>query len=141
MSLRQAVASSNGNFNAQPAGTVIAGSSIFLGQSWRKVSGLSSLVTLTAATATLTMATKWQASNDGVTWYDIANGSQNAAAVAVTTGTSAAVVKVIPAPDSVYGYAFARLAVVSGVATGAAGDLYVVSYNYRQLTGAEGASA
>lgn len=141
MSLRNAVGATSGNYNTLVAGTVTGGSAVFLGQSWRKVAGLSALVSVTAATSTLTFAAKWQVSVDGSTWLDIANGSQNAAAVVLATGTAAIVTKVIPAPDSVYGYPYARVAVVNAVATGAAGDLYAMSYSYRQLSGAEGASA
>lgn len=141
MSLRQAVGASSGNINGNVAGTVVGGTSVFMGQAWRKVMGLSALVSVTAATSTLTFSAKWQVSNDNSTWLDIANGSQNAAAVVLATGTTTIVTKVIPAPDSVYGYAFARVAISNGVATGGSSDLYAMSYNYRQLTGAEGASA
>lgn len=141
MALRNAVSATSGNLNTLVAGSVQAGTAIFLGQSWRKVAGLSALVSVTAATATLTLAAKWQVSVDGSTWLDIANGSQNAAAVVLATGTAGIVTKIVPAPDSIYGYPFARVAIVTGVATAGASDLYAMSYSYRQLTGAEGASA
>ncbi len=139
MSIRNAVSASSGNLNG--ISTVKNGSTVFLGQSWRKVAGLSALVSLTAATSTITLGTKWQVSNDNVTFYDVTNGTQNAAAVVFATGTAAIVTKVVEAPPSVYGYAYARIVVVVGVTTGAVGDLYSISYNYRQLSGAEGASA
>jgi len=141
MALRNAVAATSGNLNTLIAGSVQAGTAIFMGQSWRKVLGLSALVSVTAATSTLTLAAKWQVSVDNSTWLDVANGTQNAASVVLATGTAAIVTKVIPAPDVVYGYPYARVAVVTGVTTAAAGDLYAMSYSYRQLTGAEGASA
>lgn len=139
--LKYNAAPSSGNINTNVAGTVVGGNAIFLGNSYKKVAALSALVAVTAATATLTFSAKWQVSNDGSTWVDLANGTQNAAAVVLTTGTAAIVTKVIPAPDAIYGWQFARIAISNGVATGAAGDLYALGYCYRQLTGAEGASA
>lgn len=141
MSLRNAVSATSGNLNTLVAGSVQAGNAVFMGQAWRKVLGLSALVSVTAATSTLTLAAKWQVSVDNSTWLDVANGSQNAAAVVLATGTASIVTKVIPAPDTVYGYPFARIAIVTGVATAGASDLFAISYSYRQLTGAEGASA
>lgn len=141
MSLRNAVSATAGNLNTLVAGSVQAGTAIFLGRAWRKVAGLSALVSVTAATSTLTLAAKWQVSVDNSTWLDVANGTQNAASVVLATGTTTIVTKVLPAPDVVYGYPFARVAIVTGVATAGASDLYAMSYSYRQLTGAEGASA
>lgn len=141
MALRNAVGATSGNLNTLVAGTSTPGSSVFLGQSWRKVAGLSATVSVTAATSTITLATKWQVSTDNVNFTDVVNGTQNAATVVLATGTAAIVTRVIPAPDVVYGFPYARIAVVNGVVTGAAGDLYAISYNYRQLSGAEGASA
>jgi hypothetical protein len=141
MSLRNAVAASSGNLNGITTSQIQGGTAVFMGQAWRKVSGLSALVSLTAATSTITLGTKWQVSVDNSTWLDVANGTQNAAAVVFATGTAAIVTKVVPAPDVVYGYPYARIAIVVGVTTGATGDLYSISYSYRQLTGAEGASA
>lgn len=140
MALRNYVSQVSGNLNTLVAGSVVAGNTVFLGRASRKVTALTARVQLTAATNTLTMSTKWQGSVDGSTWDDIANGPQNAASVVVTTGTSAKVTKAIPAPDALYGYPFARLAVVTGVATGASGDLYVIDYSYRQLTSADNAA-
>ncbi len=141
MSLRKAVGSTSGNLNTITTSQIQAGATVFMGESWRKVASLSANVSLTPATSTITLGTKWQVSNDNVNWFDVANGTQNAAAVVFGTGTTTIVQKIVPAPDTVYGYPYARIAIVVGVTTGAVGDLYAISYNYRQLTGAEGASA
>jgi hypothetical protein len=114
---------------------VIAGSAVDIGDNSRqKVLGLGALVTVDAETNTLTFTAKWQVSNDGTTWVDVANGSQNAAGVALATGTAGAdapVSRMISAPDGVFGWRKARLALVTGVATGAAADTYSIGYCYR----------
>lgn len=140
MPIRNAVSASSGNLNTLVAGSVVGGVAIFLGRSNRKIGFLSARVQLTAATATLTMATKWQVSDDSSTWEDVVNGPQNAASVVVTTGTSALVKRIIPPSEAIYGRAYARLAIVTGVATGAAGDLYVIDYSYRQYNASDNAS-
>lgn len=140
MAIRGFVSATSGTLNTLVSGSVVTGAAIFLGRANKKVGSLSARVQLTAATATITMATKWQVSVDGSTWIDITNGPQNAASVVVTTGTSAIVTKIIPPSDAIYGYPWVRLAVVTGVATGAAGDLYVIDYAYRQLNASDNAA-
>lgn len=140
MAIRSNVSASNGNLNTLVSGTVVPGTAVFIGRAYNKIRALSARVQLTAATATLTMATKWQVSVDNSTFVDVANGTQNAASVVVTTGTSAIKTLVIPAPELVYSYPFARLSVVTGVATGATGDLWVIDYTYRQLTASDNAA-
>lgn len=122
----------SGNFDGQAAGTVAAGSAVFIGKIMH--GSLSALVNVDAETNTLTMTAKWQVSNDNSTWVDIV-APNNAANVALATGTGsadAAVTKAISAPDAAYGWQYARLAIVSGVATGAATDTYSMSYCYRR---------
>jgi len=132
-------APSTGTFNTITAGNAVFGNPIFMGNNFKKVSALSAKLDLTAATATITLTAKWQGSNDKSTWIDIAHGSNNPAGVAITTGTSAIVSKAVPLPANSESFAYVRIAVVVGVVTGAAGDLYAIGYNYRQLTGAEAA--
>lgn len=136
MGQRYNVSGVSGNANTLASGSVIAGNAIFLGVNFQKVASLSALVSFTAATSTLTATGKWQVSNDNSTWVDAA-GSGNAANVTFATGTAAIVTKSIDAPIGVYGWKYARFAFVTGVTTGAAGDLYSIAYSYRQLTGAE----
>ncbi len=139
MGLRYNVSGVSGNANTLVAGSVIAGNSVFMGANFRKVRDLIALVSFTAATSTLTATGKWQGSNDNSTWVDLA-GANNSANVTFTTGTAAIVTKSLDAPLGVYGWKYARFVFVTGVATGAAGDLYSIAYSYRQLTGAEGVS-
>lgn len=126
----------SGNADTLVAGSAINGNTLFLGGDSEKVKNLSAVLNLDIETSSLTMAAKWQVSNDASTWYDVAHGSQNAAAVVLGTGTGgadAAITKAVPAPDSIYGYRFARLALVTAGATGAAVDTYSIGYSYNQV--------
>jgi|GEM_PF-1456171 hypothetical protein len=78
---------------------------------------LSALCTTRAATSTLTITAVWQVSVDGTTYYDVAGTANNAANVAVATGTVAAASLCVPAPDAIYAYPWARLRFVTGVTT------------------------
>ena len=135
MALRYNVYSSSGNANTLGTGSVVAGSAVSLGDNARqKVKEISALVTVLAETSTFTWAAKVQVSNDNSTWVDVANGTQNAAAVVLATGTAgadSAVSKVIPFPDNIYGWKFARIALVTGGTTGASADTYAIGYVLR----------
>ena len=137
MALRYNVSGVSGNANTLVAGSVIAGNAIFCGSNYQKVSNLSALVSVTAATSTITFTGQWQVSNDNSTWVRSAYAN-NAAYVTIATGTAAIVTTAFDADDSVYGWRYVRFVLITGVATGAAGDLYSIAYGYRQLTGAEG---
>lgn len=132
MALRNNFQPVSGNLNTLVAGSQVNGATFRLGDQPRTLGKeLSARVAVTAATATITVAVKFQVSTDGTTFYDVANGSQNAASVVLATGTSAIVTKVFAFPSECWGWKYARLSLVTGVATGAAGDLYAVDYNYR----------
>lgn len=127
------VSGASGNFNGVTAGNQVAGNPIYIGADVQRVYGLSALCVLLAETNTLTLTVKWQVSNDNSTWYDCAFSVGNAAAAVVGTGTAgadSAVTKVFEAPQAVYGWRFARVSFVVGVATGATGDTYTYGYNY-----------
>lgn len=132
MALRYNFAGMTGTASGLTAGTVVPGNAVEIGDSSKqKVEALSAYVEATASTDLLTWASKWQVSNDGSNWIDLVNGSQNAASVALTTGSAAQVKKAIPAPDSVYGWRKARLALITGGATGATADAYSIGYCLR----------
>jgi len=137
MTVRYNVAATSGNLNGITSGNIQAGTAIFMGNIVPKVKSLSSLVSVTAATSTITLAAKWQVSNDNSTWVDLAHEPQNPAAVVLATGTTTIVTKVIPAPEAVYGWQWARIAVVVGVTTGASADLFAIGYSYRQVIGGD----
>jgi hypothetical protein len=125
----------SGTADSVAAGSAVNGNSLFLGGDAQKVKNLSAVVAVDIETNTITLTAKWQVSNDASTWYDLANGPQNAAGVVLGTGTGgadAAITKVIPAPDCIYGYRFARLALVVGVTTGTTSDTYSIGYSYDQ---------
>ena len=137
MGLRSGVSSATGTFDAVAAGSQVSGAAVFMGNIAPKIRNLSAKVAVDGETDTITITGKWQVSADNSTWVDVAHGTQNAAGVALVTGTAgadAAVTKVIQAPDAVYGWAWARVALVVGVATGTTNDTYTLSYSYRQVT-------
>lgn len=126
----------SGNFNGSTDGTVKAGTQLDTG---RVLPGsLSAIVSVDCETNTMTMTAKWQVSKDGTTWVDMALAN-NAANVTLATGTGSAdatVTKAIVAPDAVFGWEYARLVIVNGVATGATTDTYSIGYCYRDLDSA-----
>lgn len=123
------------NLNTVVAGTTTGGNAVDMGDNARqKVRSLSALVTVDAETDTITITGKWQVSNDGTTWVDVAHGTQNAAGVILATGTAgadASVTRCYQAPDAVYGWRKARFAIVNGVVTGNTADTYSIGYCYR----------
>ena len=130
-------AHSTGTLNADTlvAGSTLAGNAVDMGDNSRqKVRNLSALVTVDVETTSLTFAGVWQVSNDGSTWVNVSNGTQNAAAVVIATGTGGAdpsVTKAYEAPPTVYGWRKARFTFLTAGATGAATDTYAISYCYR----------
>lgn len=77
-------------------------------------------ITSKVTTNTLTLTAKWQGKNKAGNWIDIANGPQNAAAVAFQTGTGSGVTatRAIAAPSGGVAYAQMRLVITSGVGVG-----------------------
>jgi hypothetical protein len=123
---------STGDFAVAAASTK-AGSTVPIGKTAQRVDSLSALCAVTLNTGSLTATPKWQVSLDNSTFYD-APPSNNAANVALTTAVSACIV----APPGVYGWPFARLALVmGGGVSGDATDTWAIGYNFRQLTGSE----
>lgn len=123
--------STAGNLDGATAGTVTPAATVLM----QKVTPgtLSAVYVVDAETEDITVAAQWQGSDDGSTWVDIAHAPQNPAAVVLATGTGgadAAVTRAVPAPSAVYGFRYARAAVVNGAKTGAAVDTYDISYRY-----------
>lgn len=95
---------------------------------------LSAIVETNLTTATLTATTKWQVSNDGTAWLDIVgkNGAANVTKSAAGSG-SLVTTQYAQAFDGLDpAFPYIRLAVLVGVATGAAGDTVTVAYQYRK---------
>lgn len=140
MTLRNNASAISGTFDAVAPGGAVAGAVIDMGNLSPRIKHLSAKLTILAETNTITLTAKWQVSSDKVSWFDVANGTQNAAGVALGTGTAgaeSAVSKVIAAPDAAYSWPWARVAVAVGGTTGTTADTYAISYSYRQLTGAD----
>lgn len=142
MALRYGAHASSGNLNTLVAGTVTGGSAVEIGDGQRlKCKHLSALVVVDCETDGLVMTGSWQVSNDGATWVNVTNGTQNAAGVALATGTAgadAAVTKCFVAPDAIYGWRKARFAITNTIATGATADTWAISYSYRSVRSLEG---
>lgn len=125
----------SGNADTLAAGSTIAGSTVVMGDNARqKIRNLSAVVTCDIETASLTFTGVWQVSNNGSTWFNVSNGSQNAAGVVLGTGTGGAdptITRAYEAPSAVYGYKLARFTFLTAGATGAATDTYEIGYCYR----------
>jgi hypothetical protein len=114
------------------SGSVIAGPTMIMGDV--QPGTLMVLVYAQATTNTLTLTGKWQVSETGTaagTWYD-APLANNAANSIIVTGTGSAVssTRFVEAPDSVYGWKFARYSLVTGGTTASTGDEYSMSYQH-----------
>lgn len=98
---------------------------------------LSAEVTVEAETDTITIEAFWEVSSvagGGGTYYPVTS-LNNAAQVVWATGTAgddAVITKVLPAPDCVYGYPYARCSVKNLVADGLIADTYAIGYNFVQ---------
>ncbi len=135
MTKRFNVSQATGTADAVAAGSAVFGNTVFLGSDSAKVTNLSALAVVDIETNTITLTARWQVSNDATTFYDVAHGTENAAGVVLGTGTGgadAAITRVIPAPDAVYGWRYARLALYVGVTTGATVDTYTIGMSYVQ---------
>lgn len=128
---KNGVQQTTGNVDSETAGATVGMAKV--ANARVRPGTLSAKYVVDAETNTITLAAKWQVSDDGSTWVDMANAPGNPAAVVLATGTGgadAAVTKVIPAPEAVAGWRYTRASVVVGVTTGTTSDTYDVSYNY-----------
>lgn len=97
---------------------------------------LDAYVDAVAETSTMTLALRWQVSDDGTTWKDVMPlGDTSATDPVITTGTGSAVEakKLFSAPPAVFAHRYAAIALVVGVAdSGNAADAWAYSYNYQK---------
>lgn len=99
---------------------------------------LTAYLDVVAKTNTMTLSAKWQVSHDNSTWVDVEMDTANAIAnsdvarvLATGTGSAVETKTVSPAPKAVYGWRWARVCVVVGVAdSGDASDAWAYNYNY-----------
>jgi hypothetical protein len=123
---RTATNAATGTFAAGPLG---AAKSLAGLETTRIVPGsLSARVYWSAYTNTMTLTGKWQGSTDNSTWRDFVPHN-NAAYVVLQTSTGTGAV-FVQAPTCVGGLPYVRFSLVSGVASGTAGDAYSMSYNW-----------
>jgi len=124
----------SGTFNTITATSVVSMGTVPMNGIER--GSLACEIALDGETDTITLTPKWQVSRDGgSTWIDVAPTPANGSYTIQVTGTAGAdatVTRVIPAPEAVYSYPLARVAVLVGVVTGAAIDTYVSSYSWNK---------
>jgi hypothetical protein len=133
MSRRTGVHASSGTFSAGPlnaAKNLTGLSTEIVGPG-----SLSARVYWVVLTNAMTLTGKWQASTDNSTWRDI-KPANNAAHVVLQTSTGTGAVH-IEAPGCIAGNPYVRFSLVSGAASGSAGDTYSMSYSYVSRNGFE----
>ncbi len=132
-----ATAPTTGTFNGVAPGSRVNGATLKLGQlQFPKLESLSAKVAVLAETDTFAVSAVWQGSTDGASFVDLANTPWNTAAVPLATGTAGAdslTTIVIGAPESAYGYQYARMSLQASGTTGATQDTWSVNYQYVEL--------
>lgn len=127
----------NGQSHTAP-NNVVAGAALLMAD---VVQGtLSAYVDVVALTNTMTLSIKWQVSHDNATWVDVQIEGASAVAssdvpeiLATGTGSAVETKKAMTPPTLVYGWRWARVALVVGVAdAGSASDAWAYNYNYRR---------
>lgn len=95
---------------------------------------LHALVETNLTTSTITATTKWQGSPDGTNWVDIVglNSAANVTKAAAGTGSLVTTQYFQAFAGINPGIRYLRIAVLVGVATGAAGDNVTCSYFFRR---------
>jgi hypothetical protein len=133
--------SSTGNFDGQTSGSSMVGArALHVGQQRQDLECISAKLSVTGLTTSSTISARWQGSDDGVSWEDIASGPSNPDPVALVTGTGTAIAVslTIPAPSAVYGYKYARaLPVFANTIPGVTTDAWSVSYAFRRQPSSE----
>ena len=126
-------AAKTGTADTLSAASVVGGNAIDPGRCEK--GSLSALVEVLADTNTFTWTAQWQVSSDNSTWVNVVapNNAANVTLATGTAGTDTKVTRAIVAPQEVWGWAFARLALITGGTTGAAIDTYSIGYCYRDL--------
>ncbi len=129
------VSTTTQNFTGQTTTARIYGTSVFIGESSRVIEGLAAHIVATCTMTNATFKPVWQGSNDNTTFYDLANGPQAAASVAFLTGATAATKTIgIEAPQSAYGYKYARPGIeFTSTTAGTTNDAAIIGLVYRQL--------
>lgn len=124
-------AASTGNLTGVAAGTTTGGPA--LRTNLVEPGTLSCLLAIDAETDAITVAPKWQVSQDNSTWKNLTDTTAALPAgwATGTTGADASVERVIACPVQASGWKFVRAAIVSGGATGGTADTYSFTYQYR----------
>lgn len=131
--LAKAVKSTVIALNTVVSGTTVGGPSLSLASGDIEGDTLCANVSSALTTNLLTVTTKWQVSQDGTTWVDVQQ-SNGAALVRIAPAGTGSLVTTAFCQLTQFSPAhpYIRLALVTGGATGAAGDNVTVSYNFRK---------
>jgi hypothetical protein len=109
----------------------VTGAGVFMGTSFLKVDNFSAYLIVTAATSSVVVKPYWQVSNDNSTYKTVQNDPNCILQLGIATGAEN-VTEVLPAPEAVKGYRYARCMLAVSGATGLTADLYSIGYSYRQ---------
>lgn len=109
----------------------VTGNANFMGTSFLKIEHLSAYLIVTAATASMVVKPYWQVSDNGTTFKTVQNDPNCILQLAIATSTEN-VTEVLPAPEAVKGYRYARCMLAVSGATGLTADLFSIGYSYRQ---------
>lgn len=121
---RVALAADTGNLDAITAGGgTVGGTAVRTGQFAQGT--LNALVDVTIATGSLTIAPKWQVSDDNSTFYDLREGSGPAPVTITATGT-----RVLACPEAARAWKFVRPAIDVAGADATASDTYSITSRY-----------
>lgn len=128
-----------GNFTGATSGAQVNGSTLHIGELQRDIVDLAAHVIATVTMTNATVSVQWQGSNDASTFVNVAHDPANTASVAFATGVASGTTKAFEAPNGVYGYKYARAAVVFGSTTaGTTNDAVSIGYTYRQVSPGDG---
>jgi hypothetical protein len=128
-----------GNFTGATSGAQVNGATLHIGENQRDIVDLAAHVIATITMTSATVSVIWQGSNDATTFVTVAHSPENPAAVAMATGVASGTTKAYSPPPGVYGYKYARAAVVFGSATaGTTNDAVSIGYVYRQVAAGDG---
>lgn len=124
-------AATTGNLTGVAAGTTVGGPAV----KTRLIEkgALSCLLNVDCESDALTLAPKWQVSDNNSTWKDLTDTTAALPAgwATGTTGSDASVERQIACPLSAWGSRFVRLALLTGGATGGTADTYSFTYRGR----------
>ena len=119
--------------NTVVAGTTAGGPALSVAGTDPENGSIVANVSVASTTSTITILPKWQVSQDNVTWTNLKLMNTPAEVTVAAAGSGSLVTTTYAQTCPINPpYPYVRLAVVTGAATGGAGDNVTISYNYRK---------